>query len=282
MKTFSANFRHRVFDAIAGLATRVMPGHARASTHSKNLLYFCDVKKFLSYLTAVIVAALLLGTEARGQNGGFLPFVVTEAGDTVYYDNIRPSYVYVGKKKGSKWRKYYRLVNNFSKVYPYALLAKEIMSETDSTFDAKDMGAFRKNVYVSKLEKKLFKAYEKRIRNMTVSQGQLMLRLIDRETGQPPYTLIKLYKSSVAAGFWQGVGKLFGADLKRKYEPDGIDRETEELVLMWQRGEFEGFYYSIFGKLPDIPDLGLKHKYGLPSIQESSSSISAPEDKVAR
>jgi len=71
-------------------------------------------------------------------------------------------------------------------------------------------------------------------------------------------------------------------NLKRKYEPDGIDRETEELVLMWQRGEFEGFYYSIFGKLPDIPDLGLKHKYGLPPIQESSSSISAPEDKVAR
>ncbi|MDY6277241.1 MAG: DUF4294 domain-containing protein [Bacteroidales bacterium] len=75
-----------------------------------------------------------------------------------------------------------------------------------------------------------------------------------------------------AAGFWQGVGKIFGADLKKKYDPEGIDKQTEELVQMWQRGEFEGFYYSIFGKLPESPELGLKHKYGLPSIQESSST----------
>lgn len=215
--------------------------------------------------------AILLCMPMEAQNNNFLPYVV-QNGDTVYYDQIRPSYVYVGKKKGSKWRKYYKLVHNFSKVYPYALLAREVMMETDSTFEAKNLGKFGRQRLVDKLQKKLFKAYEKPLRKLTISQGQLMLRLIDRETGEPPYELIKQYKSTVAAGFWQGIGKLFGADLKKKYDPEGIDKETEELVQMWQRGEFEGFYYSIFGKLPESPDLGLKNKYGAPSIQSSKST----------
>lgn len=226
------------------------------------------------------VTAFLLSVPMEAQISNFLPYVV-QNGDTIYYDNIRPSYVYVGKKKGKQWRKYYKLVHNFSKVYPYALLAKEIMEETDSTFEADNMGRRAKQKHVDKLQKKLFKAYEKPLRRLTISQGQLMLRLIDRETGEPPYELIKQYKSTVAAGFWQGVGKLFGADLKKKYDPEGIDKQTEELVQMWHRGEFEGFYYSIFGKLPDIPRLGLKHRYGEPSIQSSSNINSAPDGRVA-
>ena len=237
-------------------------------------------QKFLFTVTVMCAALLCVPMEAQN-NRGFLPYVV-QNGDTIYYDQINPSYVYTGKKKGRKWRKYYKLVQNFSKVYPYALLAKEIMDETDSTFEARNMGSIRRHRHVDKLQNKLFKAYEKPLRNLTMSQGQLMLRLIDRETGAPPYDLIKEYKSSVAAGFWQGVGKLFGADLKRRYEPDGIDKQTEELVQMWQRGEFEGFYFSIFGKLPDSPKLGLKHKYGEPSIQSSSITSSPKEGKAAR
>lgn len=235
------------------------------------MLYFCTMKRKVLFILTIAVAALLCAPAEAQNNKGFLPYIV-QNGDTIYYDQIRPSYVYVGKQKGRKWAKYYRLVNNFSKVYPYALLAKEIMEETDSTFDAKHMGALRKQHHVDKLQKKLFKAYEKPLRRLTITQGQLMLRLIDRETGEPPYELIKNYKSSVAAGFWQGVGKIFGADLKKKYDPEGIDKQTEELVQMWQRGEFEGFYYSIFGKLPESPELGLKHKYGQPAIQSSSST----------
>lgn len=218
-------------------------------------------------LMAACTLLVCLHAEAQGDKG-FLPYVVQD-GDTVYYDQIKPSYVYVGRKKGRKWAKYYRLVHNFSKVYPYALLAREIMEETDSTFEARNMGSFKRKWHVEKLQKQLFKAYEKPLRRLTVSQGQLMLRLIDRETGEPPYELIKEYKNSAAAGFWQGVGKLFGADLKKKYDPDGIDRQTEELVQMWQRDEFEGFYYSIFGKLPESPQLELKHRKGDPSIQSS-------------
>lgn len=215
------------------------------------------MRSLLKYL--FITLSLSLSFAAEGQDK-FLPYTVTEKGDTIYQDQIRPSYVYTGKKKGRKWRKYYKLVHNFGKAYPFALLARDLVRETDSTFDARNMGQWKKDRYVKKLEKDLFIAYEKPLRNLTVSQGQLMLRLVDRETGMSSYDLIKLYKNKTAAGFWQGVGKLFGADLKSRYDPEGIDKQTEELVQIWEKGDYEAFYFSIFGKLPTIPDLRSKRK----------------------
>lgn len=215
------------------------------------------MRSVVKYLLVVLAATVAL--EAEGQNK-YLPYTVNERGDTVYHDQIRPSYVYTGKKKGRKWRKYYKLVHNFGKAYPFALLARDIVRETDSTFDARNMGRWKKDRYVKKLERDLFIAYEKPLRNLTVSQGQLMLRLVDRETGMSSYDLIKLYKNRTAAGFWQGVGKLFGADLKSRYDPEGIDKQTEELVQIWEKGDYEAFYFSIFGKLPTIPDLRSKRK----------------------
>ena len=85
---------------------------------------------------------------------------------------------------------------------------------------------------------------------MTVSQGKLLLRLIDRETGITPYEIIKNYKSKIAAGFWQGVAKLFGSDMKAPYDPGGEDKMTEELVIAYQKGDFYNIYRSIYGKEP--------------------------------
>lgn len=205
------------------------------------------VKKLLSYLLFLTVLSTAAGAQDR-----FMPIRV-EGGDTVYVGTIKPSYVYVGKKKGKKWRKYYKLVYNFSKVYPYALYGRQLKGETDSLFKEKNMGRWKRSRYVDRIQKDLISAYEKPIRNMTLSQGQLMLRLIDRETGLPPYDIIRIYKSKVAAGFWQGVARLFGGDLKKRYDPEGVDRATEELVKKWEEDEFEGLYFSIFGKLPEYP-----------------------------
>ena len=57
----------------------------------------------------------------------------------------------------------------------------------------------------------------------------------------------------MAAGFWQGIAKFFGGDLKKRYDPEGEDAMTEELVRKWQKGEFPEFYRSIFGQYPKIP-----------------------------
>ena len=176
----------------------------------------------------------------------------TVAVDTLYYDEIEPA-VIVAKRKGREWRKYYRLVYNFAKVYPYALVAKEILFEADSTITAEQMRKRDQKKYINHLQDRLFDTFEDAIRDMTVSQGKLLLRLIDRETGITPYEIIKNYKSKIAAGFWQGVAKLFGSDMKAPYDPEGEDKMTEELVVAYQKGDFFNIYRSIYGKDPVPP-----------------------------
>lgn len=148
--------------------------------------------------------------------------------------------------KGREWREFYRLVYNFRKTYPYALMAKNKIQEADSVLNSKRFSAKEREKYIKNFESKLFTEFEKPLRKMTISQGKLLLKLIDREVGQTSYSLIKGYKSNAAAGFWQGIARLFGSDLKKPYDRFGDDKLTEELVQMYQRGSFDYLYYSLF------------------------------------
>lgn len=189
-----------------------------------------------------------------------LEFIV-EGNDTIYIDQIRASKVYsrLPKMKGREWRKYYRLVHNFSKAYPYALVAKKLVMEADSTIAADRLRGAKREKYISKVQKELFDVFEGQMRNLTVSQGALIMKLIDREVGKSSYNIIKGYKSGITAGFWQGVAKVFGSDLKKPYDPEGEDKATEELVKIWEDGDFPAFYWSIFWK--DPPVMPIPEKY---------------------
>lgn len=189
-----------------------------------------------------------------------LEFII-EDGDTIYIDQIRASKVYskLPKMKGREWRKYYRLVHNFSKAYPYALVAKKLVLEADSTIAADKLKGVKREKYISKVQKELFDVFEGQMRNLTVTQGALIMKLIDREVGKSSYNLIKGYKSGITAGFWQGVAKMFGSDLKAPYDPEGEDKATEELVQIWEAGDFPAFYWSIFWK--DPPEMPIPEKY---------------------
>ena len=119
------------------------------------------------------------------------------------------------------------------------------------------MNALQKDRYMTKVQARLFKDFEGALRHMTISQGAVLLKLIDRETGQSSYSIIRDYKNGVAAGFWQGIAKFFDNDLKSKYDPEGADRELEELVQAWQDGSFPALYRSIFWEDPPevkVPD----------------------------
>ena len=87
---------------------------------------------------------------------------------------------------------------------------------------------------------------------MTIYDGALMMKLIDRETGMSSYDIIKEYKNGVAAGFWQGIAKLFENDLKSTYDPTGADSDTELLVQAWKAGEFPALYWSVFWEEPPV------------------------------
>lgn len=195
-----------------------------------------------------------------GQQDNVLRYIV-EGKDTIYIDQIRASKVYarVPKQKGREWRRYYRLVHNFSKAYPYALVARKLVIEADSTIAADKLKGVRRDRYVSSVQKELFDAFEGQMRKMTVSQGALLMKLIDREVGKSSYSIIKDYKNRIAAGFWQGIARMFGTDLKKPYDPEGEDKLTEELVEIWEAGDFPAFYWSLFWK--DPPEVIIPEKY---------------------
>ncbi len=232
---------------------------------------FCNhrqMTRLTAYATCVLTGFLTVTTITAGQthdvppqtggNGrsGYMGYRV-ERGDTSYYDSIDPAWIFPRGYKGTRrdLKKYYRLVYNFNKVYPYALLACDMERQADRHISENSLRRRGKEKYVNRLQEELMDAYEKPLRSMTISQGKLLIKLVDREIGKSPYFVIKSYKSGISAGFWQGVAKVFGQDLKSHYDPKGEDKMTEYLVEKWQRGEFDALYYSIFWEMPKHPDI---------------------------
>ena len=206
------------------------------------------------------VGAAAVWGEKTAERDDALHFIV-ENGDTIFIDQIQASKVYskLPRQKGREWRKYYRLVHNFSKAYPYALVARNLVIRADSTIAADKLKGIKREKYIKSVQKEIFEVFEGQMRQMTVSQGALLMKLVDREVGKSSYNIIKDYTSGLAAGFWQGVAKIFGTDLKKPYDPEGEDALTEELVKIWEDGDFQAFYFSIFWK--DPPVMPIPEKY---------------------
>ena len=206
------------------------------------------VKKLLKYCF-LLLGALFYTSFANGQKPGVRIGYEVHGKDTIYIDRINELHVFnrpQSWKKSREWRKFYRTVYNFAKVYPYALKAKAIMRDADSTLANSNFTRGQREKYIKDYEKKLFREFEKPLRSLSINQGKLLLKLIAREAGISSYYAIKNYKGGAAAGFWQGIAKLFGSDLKKKYDMFGEDKILEELVRMYRNGSFWYLYYSMF------------------------------------
>ncbi|MBR5141932.1 MAG: DUF4294 domain-containing protein [Bacteroidales bacterium] len=214
----------------------------------------------------MLLAALCAGQkECRAQtvkDKDKVMHYIVEGKDTIFIDEIRASKVYsrLPKQKGKDWRKYYKLVHNFSKTYPYALVAKKIVARADSTIAADKLKRVKRDKYIDSVQKELFDVFEKPLRGLTVSQGALLMKLIDREIEKSSFDIIKDYKNGIAARFWNGVAKMFGSDLRKPYDPEGEDLMVEDLVKMWEDGDFPAFYMSLFWKDPPIVEIPSEYR----------------------
>lgn len=132
-----------------------------------------------------------------------------------------------------------RLRYNVYKVYPYAVAAGFIMHDIDSAMTmlhSKDA----KQIYKQHKENELNKKFKGELENLTMSQGQVLVKLIARQTGKPCYQIIKDLKGGFNARIWQTVAILFDNNLKNNYEPLGEDEAMESIVLeIERRGHFE-------------------------------------------
>lgn len=225
----------------------------------------------LSILAAAAFLSAALPLSAQELRPEHVMKFFLDGADTVYVADLPPAVVFdfPGKAKGGReWREFYRTVHNFAKTYPYALLAKQKLDLAENYLQSHDLNRREREKYLSEFQAQLFYEFEQPLRNLTFTQGRILLRLIERETGISSYYIIRNYRGGAAAGFWQGVAKLFGADLKKPYDRFGEDRLLEELVQLYRLEQFDQLYVAIFGRYP--PKLPLYH-YGegdIPSPKE--------------
>jgi hypothetical protein len=147
--------------------------------------------------------------------------------------------VIIGRPSNSKkfpFRKYERMIYNLKKVYPYGLIVRARMEQVNTELrnipDDKERKKFLRNV-----EKSVFSEYEDDVRDMTITQGKLLIKLIDRETRNTSYELIRLYRGNFSASFWQGIARIFGTNLKAEYDPYGEDAVMEIILQEIEAGK---------------------------------------------
>ena len=180
--------------------------------------------------------------------------------DTIFVATLPPAMISERANMTKiEWRDYYQRVHNFSKAYPYALFVAQVIRDTDELFEKEHYTKRQQDKYLNKLKDDLLKEFDPIFRQLTLKQGLMMIRLIDREVGMTPYYIIKDYLGGVNAGFWQGVAKLLKGNLKQPYEKDGEDRDLEMLVEIWEKGDFDTLYWSIFGK--DRPTIYIPERF---------------------
>lgn len=122
-----------------------------------------------------------------------------------------------------------RLRRDIYKVYPYAITAAAILSEVRVTLDTLDGRRERKR-YIKEVDRRLDAAFKQPLKNLTVDQGRVLVKLINRQTGQNCYSIIREMKGGLSAVVWQSMGLLFDNNLRNEYEPAGDDLEMEGMV----------------------------------------------------
>lgn len=122
------------------------------------------------------------------------------------------------------------------KVYPYSILAREVFLEVSSTVDSLDSKKQQRK-YVKKKDKELQEQYTEELKNLTITQGRILIKLIDRETGYTSYDVVKELRGSVSAFMWQQMARLFGSNLKSGFDAEGEDQMIDRIIVMIENGQ---------------------------------------------
>lgn len=180
---------------------------------------------------------LLPHPESRPTQNAVMEYVI-ENGEKIYLDNLRTLYVYppiVFKSKRQE-KFYWRTVRDVKKALPYARLASREITNLNRELLQFSDDATRKK-HVNKFQKRIFSQYEKPLRKLTINQGKMLIKLIDREYDMNTYEIIKAYKGTMPALFFNTIAHFFGSDMKAEY--DGADKDVmvERIVTLVDAGQ---------------------------------------------
>lgn len=169
-----------------------------------------------------------------------LPFIV-ENGDTIGLASMKTITVYQIRNLDMSRafdRRYVRLARKVRRAYPYARLTVQILQDIYDTLPKVSSEKERRR-FLRAFDKALRDRYMDELKNLTVTEGRILLKLIDRETGYPSFFLVEELRGHLSAMFWQSLARIFGENLKAKYDPNGADRLIEEIVVKIETGRLE-------------------------------------------
>lgn len=170
---------------------------------------------------------------------GTLVETVYYQGDTIPYAKLgavtcSADRIFKSYKQRAAWD---RLKYNVKKVYPYAILASAKLKEYDRVL-ATIPSERGKKAFTKEAEKQLKAEFGDELKNLTVTQGRLLIKLIDRETGKTTYDVVKCMRGSFSATMWQGVALVFNSSLKSDYDADGDEKNIEMAIKLIEDGQF--------------------------------------------
>lgn len=188
------------------------------------------MKKFV----IVMLLGVLSAASCRAQSGkGFWHQEWTvEQGDSIPLVHILPVYAF---SRPVDLRRYRKLVDAVKKVYPVAKLARAKMADMEEELCRLPTKKAQKQ-YIKGIYQEIKEEYTPILKKMTRTQGRVLLKLIDRETEYTAYEILKEFRGGFVAGFWQGISRIFGQNLKSEYDREGDDRIIEQIVVYYEAG----------------------------------------------
>lgn len=171
---------------------------------------------------------LLYVTVAKvAYHGDSIPHIITP---TLYK---YPKQVFKTEKEREQ---YNALVRNVKRVLPLAKLVKQTLVETYEYIETLPTPEERRE-HINRVERGIKQQYKPVMKKLSYSQGKLLIKLVDRECKGTSYSLIQAFFGSFKAAYYQLFAGMFGASLKKGYDPEGDDRFVERVVRMVESGQ---------------------------------------------
>jgi hypothetical protein len=193
----------------------------------------------LKRLALIFLLAISAAFGCDAQSFSLYEAIPLDDGDTLYVaPSLPPAYCYpplrFRNRKAEKF--YWRTVRDVKKCLPYAKVVGKTLNQADVDLARLKTEKERK-AYLDKLEKEIKRKYEPVLWDMSYSQGKMLIKLINRETNFTSYELLRVYRGKVNAMFWQGVARIFRANLKDEYDGSDKDRITERVINLVEAGQ---------------------------------------------
>lgn len=210
------------------------------------MMYFCNMKArlnivifilFLFCISPKAFAQLQSARNGEQRNVQLVPMCIYE-GDTIPCVDLPNVYIFKPLKFKNKKEieKYYKLIRDVKKVLPISKEVNQAIVETYEYMMTLPNEKARRQ-HIKAVEKGMKEQYTPRLKKLTFAQGKLLIKLVDRQTNSTGYELVKAFMGPFKAGFYQTFAALFGASLKKQYDPAGEDALTERVILMVESGQ---------------------------------------------